>query len=76
MKAYTFDMELHKALAERGKIELPDEPVGQQTAIGSALDEVLHREAGKRFLGLILLSDGTAQRAYAPRDLPPQTNAP
>jgi len=34
----------------------------------------LSREAGKRLLGVVLLSDG-AQRAYAPRDLPPQTAA-
>ena len=31
----------------------------------------LRREAGKRLLGVVLLSDG-AQRAYAPRDLAPQ----
>ena len=35
---------------------------------------MLGREAGKRLLGVVLLSDG-AQRAYAPRDLPPQTAA-
>ena len=57
-----------------GKIELPDKPEGQQTAIGAALEDVLRREAGKRLLGVVLLSDG-AQRAYAPRDLPPQTAA-
>ena len=74
LKAYTFDAELHAANAERGQIELPDEPTGQQTAIGAALEDMLRREAGKRFLGAILLSDG-AQRAYAPRDLPPQTAA-
>jgi uncharacterized membrane protein len=34
----------------------------------------LQQEAGKRLLGLILLSDG-AQRALAPRDLPAQTAA-
>ena len=41
-------------------------------AIGSSLEDILRREAGKRLLGVILLSDGS-QRAYAPRDLPPQT---
>ena len=74
LKAYTFDADVHEVRAERGKIELPDKPEGQQTAIGAALDEVLRREAGKRLLGVVLLSDG-AQRAYAPRDLPPQTAA-
>ena len=74
LKAYTFDAELHEAGAEGGKIELPEKPEGQQTAIGAALEDVLRREAGKRLLGVVLLSDG-AQRAYAPRDLPPQTAA-
>ena len=74
LKAYTFDADVHEVRAERGKIELPDKPEGRQTAIGAALDEVLRREAGKRLLGVVLLSDG-AQRAYAPRDLPPQTAA-
>ena len=71
LKAYTFDAELHEAAAESGKIQLPEKPEGEQTAIGSALEDVLRREAGKRLLGVVLLSDG-AQRAYAPRDLPPK----
>lgn len=74
LKAYTFDAEVHEAAAERGKIQLPEKPEGQQTAIGAALEDVLRHEAGKRLLGVVLLSDG-AQRAYAPRDLPPQTAA-
>ena len=74
MKAYTFDADLYEVGAEGGNIQLPDKPEGQQTAIGAALKDVLDREAGKRLLGVVLLSDG-AQRAYAPRDLPPQTAA-
>ena len=74
LKAYTFDADLHEVGAEGGKIQLPEKPEGQQTAIGAALEDVLDREAGKRLLGVVLLSDG-AQRAYAPRDLPPQTAA-
>ncbi len=74
LKAYTFDAELHEASVEGGKIELPDKPTGQQTAIGASLKDALDREAGKRLLGVILLSDG-AQQARAPRDLPPQTAA-
>jgi len=74
LKAYTFDADAHEVGAEGGKIELPDKPEGQQTAIGAVLEDVLRREAGKRLLSVILLSDG-AQRAYAPRDLPPQTAA-
>jgi uncharacterized membrane protein len=74
LKAYTFDDEVHAVAAERGKIELPEQPEGQQTAIGAALEDVLQREASKRLLGVVLLSDG-AQRAYPPRDLPAQTAA-
>jgi hypothetical protein len=74
VKAYAFDSEVHPLSVEKGKIPLPDEPKGPQTAIGAALDDVLRQEAGKRLLGVILLSDG-AQRAYAPRDMPPQTAA-
>jgi len=74
LKVYTFDAEARAVSVEDGQIPLPDTPEGKQTAIGFALEEVLRREAGKRLLGVILLSDG-AQRAYAPRDLPPQTAA-
>ena len=74
LKAYTFDGELHETTAESGKIALPEKPEGQQTALGAAIEDVLNREAGKRLLGVVLLSDG-AQRAYAPRDIPPQTAA-
>ena len=65
LKAYTFDADVHEANVEDGKIELPEKPEGQQTAIGASLEDVLRREAGKRLLGVVLLSDG-AQRAYAP----------
>ena len=74
VKAYAFDAEAHPLTVEKGEITLPDEPEGSQTAIGSTLDDILCQEAGKRLLGVILLSDG-AQRAYAPRDLAPQTAA-
>jgi len=74
LKAYTFDAGLNSLEVEGGEIALPEKPDGEQTAIGHALEEALQREAGKRLLGVVLLSDG-AQRAYAPRDLPPQTAA-
>lgn len=74
VKAYSFDAEPHSLVVEKGEVALPEKPEGQQTAIGSTLDDVLRQLAGKRLLGVILLSDG-AQRAYAPRDLPPQTAA-
>jgi hypothetical protein len=72
IKAYTFDAQSHPLELDAGKTPLPETPDGKQTAIGAALEDVLQEAAGKRLLGVILLSDG-AQRAYAPRDLPPQT---
>jgi len=74
IRAYTFDAEAHAARVDGGAIELPDAPDGRQTAIGSVIEDVLRQEAGKRLLGVLLLSDG-AQRAYPPRDLLPQTAA-
>jgi uncharacterized membrane protein len=74
LKAYTFDAEAHAARVSGGTIALPEKPAGQQTAIGAVLDDVLRFEAGKRLLGVVLLSDG-AQRSFAPRDALPQTAA-
>ena len=74
LKAYAFDSNARPLEVRDGQIALPETPEGKETAIGFALEEALRREAGKRLLGVVLLSDG-AQRAYAPRDLPPQTAA-
>ena len=74
LRAYAFDDEAYEVNIVDGQVELPEAPEGEQTAIGASLEDVLRREAGKRLLGVVLLGDG-AQRAYAPRDLPPQTAA-
>lgn len=71
VKPYAFDADLHPLDFSGGRLDLGEVPEGDQTAIGAALEEVLRREAGKRLIGVILLSDG-AQRAYAPRDVAPQ----
>jgi uncharacterized membrane protein len=71
VKVYTFDAEVQPVDFSAGQLDLGNTPDGQQTAIGAALEDVLRREAGKRLIGVVLLSDG-AQRAYAPRDVPPQ----
>jgi hypothetical protein len=71
VKIYTFDANLHAMDFKAGETDLGAVPDGEQTAIGAALEDVLRREAGKRLIGVLLLSDG-AQRAYAPRDLAPQ----
>lgn len=74
IKAYTFDAETQPAEVADGRIQLGEAPEGRQTAIGSALEDVLRYQAGKRLLAVVLLSDG-AQRAYSPRDVLPQTAA-
>jgi len=74
VKAYAMDVETRPLELADGEIRLPESPEGRQTALGAALEDVLRREAGKRLLGVVLLSDG-AQRAYPPRDLAPQTAA-
>ncbi|MDZ7620676.1 MAG: vWA domain-containing protein, partial [Patescibacteria group bacterium] len=74
LRAYTFDRTVQRLNTDDGAVTLPDELVGEETALGAALEEVLRQEAGKRLLGVLLLSDG-AQRAYPPLDTPPQSAA-
>jgi uncharacterized membrane protein len=69
--AYEFAGETRPLTFREGKLSLGDVPEGEQTAIGAALADALDRETQRRVLGMVLLSDG-AQRAAAPRDLPPQ----
>ena len=72
IKAYTFDAETHSlGRVKDGKLALPASPLGQETAIGAALDDVLNQENGKRLLGIVMLTDGR-QQAIAPRDASPQ----
>ena len=56
---FRFDGELFPL--EAGE-ELPAEPDGEATALGSALGGVLERYSGQRLIGILVLSDG-AQRA-------------
>lgn len=74
VQVYAFDREPKRVELANGKVVLPADPQGNETAIGAALDDVLRREAGKRLAAVLLLSDG-AQRARAPRDTPPQVPA-
>ena len=57
-----------------GQIEFPTKPQGSETALGAALYYVQQRTAGKRVVGVVLLSDGS-QRAIPPRDQLPQDAA-
>ena len=72
IRGYSFEREIAPLKFTDGRFELPKEPAGQQTAIGAAIEDVLSREAQQRLVAVILLSDG-AQRAFAPRDIPPQS---
>ncbi len=72
LKFYQFDETSRAAKLVDGLVALPEQAEGPQTAIGSALEDVLDREAQQRIVAVLLLSDG-AQRAFAPRDVPPQT---
>ncbi len=72
LKFYQFDETSKLVDAAGGLPQFPEAPDGPQSAIGSSLQDVLDREAQQRIVAVLLLSDG-AQRAFAPRDLPPQT---
>lgn len=74
VKAFAFSDVLNELEIEDGYLKLPAKADGSETAIGYAMIEAIQREAGKRLLGIILLSDG-AQRAYPPLNTPPQTAA-
>ncbi len=74
VKAYAFSAVPEPVELQGGEPVLGDQPDGPETAIGASLDDVLRENAGKRLLGVLLLSDG-AQRAYPPRDVLPQTAA-
>jgi uncharacterized membrane protein len=66
VKIYAYDSQLHPLEIQNGKIALPAAAEGQQTDIGSPLDEAVRRERGKRLAGVVLLGDG-AQTAFDPR---------
>ncbi len=72
IRLYRFDEGVTEVPIEAGRLSLPEEPLGSQSAMGAALDEVLQRESRQQIAAVLLLGDG-AQRAFAPRDLPPQT---
>ncbi|HYO26361.1 MAG TPA: hypothetical protein VEQ85_15580 [Lacipirellulaceae bacterium] len=72
VRGYTFARDIEPVPFADGKFALPQAPTGDQTAIGAALEDVLSREAQQRIVAVLLWSDG-AQRAFAPRDEPPQS---
>ena len=56
---YGYDTQLHAQEMSAGELKLAIQPPGEQTDIGTTLDEALRRETGQRLAGVILLGDGT-----------------
>lgn len=71
LKMYRFDEDTVEVKHSGGEFQLPAEAEGSQTAIGAALDDTLEKESANRLVAVLLMSDGS-QRAFAPRDEPPQ----
>ena len=71
VKLYQFDEQTSLVKRTDEGFQLPEKPEGSQTAIGSAIGDLLDRESQQRIVAMLVLSDG-AQRAFAPRDEPPQ----
>ncbi len=69
-----FDAETEFRAYLGNQFELPEEPTGDQTALGAAIGDVLRENSGKTLAGIVLLSDG-AQRALGERNVPPDTFA-
>jgi hypothetical protein len=66
VQIYHYDRGAQKVSFENGKIAFPEGAEGEMTDIGSAIDDVIRQEAGRRLAGVILLGDG-AQRTFTPR---------
>lgn len=74
-EVFSFDNALQSLpVTASGKISFPPKPLGERTALGNALLEVLQNSSGRKVLGVVLLSDG-AQRSLPPQDVLPQTAA-
>ncbi len=50
---------------DRNVESLPGQPRGELTALGHSLEELLRQEAGKRLLGVVVLSDGSQKVPYS-----------
>jgi hypothetical protein len=66
VRVYAYDQQLSALAWEGDRLALPPEPLGDQTDIGTTLDEAVQRELGQRLAAVVLLGDG-AQTAYSPR---------
>jgi len=69
-KVYIFDGNARRLAAVDGDYKLVGPPTGDETAIGTSLDEVLRREAGRRLAGVFLATDGAQRTLSASPQLP------
>ena len=63
---YGFDHRLDSNVRTPEDLQLPRQPLGEQTDLAAAIQDSLQSETGKRLAGVIVLSDG-AQRVDQPR---------
>lgn len=70
VRAFLFGRDLAPLAIEGGKLALPVEPTGEETALGAALADALKSTGGDGLSGVVVVSDG-AQRARPPRDTAP-----
>ncbi len=66
LRTYQYDSRLHPWQIVDGKLQLPEQPTGEQTDVGTSLYEALLPEQGKRLAAVILMGDG-AQTAFDPQ---------
>lgn len=66
LRTYQYDSRLHPWQIVNGKLQLPEQPTGEQTDVGTSLYEALLPEQGKRLAAVVLLGDG-AQTAFDPQ---------
>lgn len=66
VKIYGYDQQLHSVNFQRGRLELPADPGGNLTDIGSSLDTAIRNELGRPLAAVVVLGDGV-QTAFDPK---------
>ena len=66
VRIYGYDGSLHPLKLDKGELALPAEPTGRFTDIPANIQDVIQRDLGQPFAGIILTGDGT-QTAIDPR---------
>lgn len=71
LQVYGFDVGASRQEPTDGAFAFVSPPDGDETALGTSLEQVLRPEAGKRLAGVFLVTDG-AQRTLAPNPQLPE----